>query len=81
MAGMSNVGKSSLINSIFRTDACKVSNTPGMTRSLFFYKVNSLENLVLIDAPGYGYAKRSKTEINKWEKCIEIYLKRSVFFA
>ena len=79
MAGASNVGKSSLINSIFSADAALVSKTPGKTRNLFFYKLSKNPNFVLVDAPGYGYAVGSKKEIDNWAKAMNIYLKKSQF--
>jgi ribosome biogenesis GTP-binding protein YsxC/EngB len=79
MAGHSNVGKSSLLNSIFNTDAAHVSKTPGKTRNLFFYKLTKDPNFILVDAPGYGYAVGSRKEIDNWAKAMNIYLKRSQF--
>ena len=61
-AGRSNVGKSSLLNRLVRRKAfARVSNTPGRTREINFFKVN--EQFVLADLPGYGYARIAK-EIN-----------------
>jgi ribosome biogenesis GTP-binding protein YsxC/EngB len=79
MAGHSNVGKSSLLNSIFNTDAAHVSKTPGKTRNLFFYKLAKDPDFILVDAPGYGYAVGSRKEIDNWAKAMNIYLKRSQF--
>jgi GTP-binding protein len=79
MAGHSNVGKSSLLNSIFNTDAAHVSKTPGKTRNLFFYKLAKDPNFILVDAPGYGYAVGSRKEIDNWAKAMNIYLKKSQF--
>ncbi|MFK4765072.1 ribosome biogenesis GTP-binding protein YihA/YsxC [Desulfobaculum sp. SPO524] len=77
MAGRSNVGKSSLINSLAgRKKLAKISSTPGKTRSLNFYKVKP-DDFYLVDLPGYGYAKCSKTEREKWAKLIDAYLKRN----
>src|SRR5881394_1298967 len=60
-AGRSNVGKSSLINRLLRrSKAARVSNTPGRTREINFFRVN--EQFVLVDLPGYGYARVSKTQ-------------------
>jgi len=71
--GRSNVGKSSLINMISgRLKLARVSNTPGKTQTLNFYKLN--EQWVIADLPGYGYAKISKKTRAKWEKMIETYL-------
>lgn len=71
--GRSNVGKSSLINAFLgRKRLAKVSSTPGKTTLINFFDVNSVFSLV--DLPGYGYAKRSKTELAKWGIMIEEYL-------
>lgn len=71
-AGRSNVGKSSLINKIFnRKSLARVSSTPGKTVTINFY---SLENIHIVDLPGYGYAKVSKTEKQRWASLIEGYL-------
>lgn len=71
--GRSNVGKSSLINSLTgRKDIAKVSKVPGKTQLLNFFIVN--DNWHLVDLPGYGYAKISKKKREKWEKMIERYL-------
>ncbi len=71
--GRSNVGKSSLINSLTnRRKLAKVSNTPGRTRLINFFLIN--ESFYLVDLPGYGYAKVSKTEKEKWGHYIEDYL-------
>ncbi|WP_027632315.1 ribosome biogenesis GTP-binding protein YihA/YsxC [Clostridium hydrogeniformans] len=71
--GRSNVGKSSLINSITnRRRLAKVSGTPGRTRLVNFFLVNGEHHLV--DLPGYGYAKVSKKEKEGWGKIIEDYL-------
>ena len=72
LCGRSNVGKSSFINSFFnRKGIAKTSSTPGKTRSLNYYIVD--EYLYIIDLPGYGYSKISKTERNRWQKLIENY--------
>lgn len=71
--GRSNVGKSSLINSMLnRKSLVKVSSKPGKTRLINFFIVN--EELMLVDLPGYGYAAVSKSEKEKWGKMIEEYL-------
>ena len=71
--GRSNVGKSSIINSITKTKKlAKVSKTPGRTQSINFYKINSQLNI--IDLPGYGYAKVSLEIQKKLSELIEIYL-------
>lgn len=71
--GRSNVGKSSLINLLTnRTELAKVSGTPGKTQSINYFKINDTWHLV--DLPGYGYAKVSKKERERWEKMIRTYL-------
>jgi GTP-binding protein len=75
-AGRSNVGKSSLINTLLRrSKAARVSNTPGRTREINFFKVN--EQFVLVDLPGYGYARVSKDRRAEWKPMIEGYLQGS----
>ncbi|MCK9478022.1 MAG: ribosome biogenesis GTP-binding protein YihA/YsxC [Firmicutes bacterium] len=72
-AGRSNVGKSSLINKLTgRKALARISSTPGKTATINFYEVNSKINLV--DLPGYGFARVSKVEKEKWGKMIECYL-------
>lgn len=72
-AGRSNVGKSSLINSLLkRKGAAKVSSTPGKTRLINFFKINGKFHFV--DLPGYGYAKRSKQERRQWARFLEGYI-------
>lgn len=76
MAGKSNVGKSSLINSLTRNSKlARTSSEPGKTRLINFYSVN--QELLLVDLPGYGFAKASKNEKQKWGDMIEGYLERS----
>jgi len=74
LCGRSNVGKSSFINSLFnRKNLAKTSSTPGKTRSVNFFNVDN--RFYIVDLPGYGYAKSSKTEREKWSKLVEGYLK------
>jgi GTP-binding protein len=74
LVGRSNVGKSSLINKILnRRNLAKSSSTPGKTRTINFYLIN--QSFHLVDLPGYGYAKVSRTEQQKWGQIIEKYLK------
>lgn len=74
LAGRSNVGKSSLVNALAgRKKLAKVSSTPGKTRSVNFYLVQPL-NFYLVDLPGYGYARASHSERDKWAKLLERYL-------
>lgn len=71
--GRSNVGKSSLINSLLQRKAlARTSNTPGRTQSLNFFLIN--KQLYFVDLPGYGYAKVSKTMRADWGKMAENYL-------
>jgi GTP-binding protein len=73
MVGRSNVGKSSIINALTaRKTLAKVSVTPGRTRQLNFFNIDN--RLILVDMPGYGYAKAPKTEIKTWTKLIKKYL-------
>ncbi|CDG02374.1 Putative Probable GTP-binding protein EngB [Clostridium chauvoei JF4335] len=72
--GRSNVGKSSIINALTnRKKLAKVSQTPGKTRLINFFMINSGE-FYLVDLPGYGYAKVSKKEQESWGNTIETYL-------
>ena len=72
--GRSNVGKSSLINSLTgRRTLARTSNTPGRTQQINFFQI--LDALMLADLPGYGYAKASKTEIERWTTMIFDYLR------
>ncbi|WP_346894920.1 ribosome biogenesis GTP-binding protein YihA/YsxC [Clostridium sp. UBA7503] len=71
--GRSNVGKSSLINTLTnRRKLVKVSGTPGKTRLINFFTINN--KLYFVDLPGYGYAKVSKSEKATWGKMMEQYL-------
>ena len=75
-AGRSNVGKSSLLNRlIHRKKFARVSNTPGRTREVNFFKVN--DAFILVDLPGYGYARVSKERRAEWRPLIEGYLRAS----
>ena len=72
-AGRSNVGKSSLLNALVRRNAiARVSKTPGRTREINFFEVNG--EFVLVDLPGYGYARVSKAARAAWRPLIEGYL-------
>lgn len=80
--GRSNVGKSSLINSLLnRRHLAKTSNTPGKTRLLNFFRLTPAESpqrsFYFVDLPGYGYAKVSQTERAHWRQLIENYLENS----
>ena len=75
-AGKSNVGKSSLINALMnRKSLARTSAQPGKTQTINFYNIN--DELYFVDLPGYGYAKVSQQEKEKWGKMIEKYLHRS----
>ena len=75
-AGKSNVGKSSLINALMnRKSLARTSAQPGKTQTINFYNIN--EALYFVDLPGYGYAKVSRQEKEKWGKMIERYLHQS----
>ena len=72
-AGRSNVGKSSLINTLVnRKKLVRTSKKPGRTQTINFYNVN--DELYLVDLPGYGYARVSKAERHAWGPMIETYL-------
>lgn len=74
LVGRSNVGKSSLINTIInRKNFARTSSSPGKTRTINFYDVDG--KLFLVDLPGYGYANISKSQQEKWGEMIEGYLK------
>ncbi len=73
-AGRSNVGKSSLVNALTgRKTLARTSNTPGRTRQLNFFDLG--RRLMLVDLPGYGYAKAPKTEIKRWTQLTGDYLR------
>ena len=75
-AGKSNVGKSSLINALMnRKSLARTSAQPGKTQTINFYNIN--DEMYFVDLPGYGYAKVSVSEKEKWGKMIEKYLHKS----
>jgi GTP-binding protein len=75
-AGKSNVGKSSLINTLINRKAlARTSGQPGKTQTINFYNVE--DKLYFVDLPGYGYAKVSKTERERWGNFLEAYLNKS----
>jgi len=72
LAGRSNVGKSTFINSLFKRKAiAKTSSTPGKTRTINYYLID--ERFYIVDLPGFGYAKVSKKERDYWEKLLIKY--------
>jgi GTP-binding protein len=74
-AGRSNVGKSSLINALTgQKSLARVSITPGRTRELNFFTLGKKGKLLLVDMPGYGYARASKAEVKGWTRLIRDYL-------
>ncbi|RPH08914.1 MAG: YihA family ribosome biogenesis GTP-binding protein [Alphaproteobacteria bacterium TMED194] len=76
--GRSNVGKSSLINAITnRKSLASTSNKPGHTRKIFFY--NIAKKFMLVDLPGYGYAKASKNKIEKMSELVFLYLTKRTY--
>lgn len=75
-AGKSNVGKSSLINGLMNRKAlARTSSQPGKTQTINYYNINNA--MYLVDLPGYGYAKVSQKEKEKWGQMIENYLHTS----
>ncbi len=81
LAGRSNVGKSSLINSLAgQKKLARISSTPGKTRSINFFLAPQ-ENFYLVDLPGYGYARCSRVEREKWGELIQEYLQDNPHLA
>jgi GTP-binding protein len=77
VAGHSNVGKSSLLNALFgRKGMVKTSKNPGCTRLLNLFEVDA--QLLVVDLPGYGYARAPKAEKNRWARLINDYFGHSV---
>jgi GTP-binding protein len=73
-AGRSNVGKSSLINALTgRKALARTSSTPGRTQQINFFDLGS--RLMLVDLPGYGYARASKTRVRAWTQLVMLYVK------
>lgn len=73
--GSSNVGKSSLINSILgRNKLVRTSKNPGCTQQLNFFLIRN--KLILVDFPGYGYAKVSRSQVKDWNKLSVLYLEK-----
>ncbi|HEY4601151.1 MAG TPA: ribosome biogenesis GTP-binding protein YihA/YsxC [Cerasibacillus sp.] len=75
LAGRSNVGKSSFINTLIsRRNLARTSSKPGKTQTLNYYRIN--EQFYFVDVPGYGYAKVSKKEREKWALMMETYFQK-----
>lgn len=75
IAGASNVGKSSLINAILKKKTAIVSSTPGRTRQLNFFKLFGYEDgFIVVDMPGYGFAKAKSKHVEHWQKASFEYL-------
>jgi len=83
--GRSNVGKSSVINSLVAAKLARTSSTPGRTRSINFYEIRwpgkPRPELIFADLPGYGYAKISRDVSQEWPKFIEPYLNERATLA
>jgi GTP-binding protein len=80
LCGRSNVGKSSFINSLFnRKNLAKTSSSPGKTRSINYYKID--EKFYIVDLPGYGFAKVSIKEREKWGRLVGDFLKHSGYIS
>lgn len=86
LCGRSNVGKSSLLNTLLRRkNLARTSNTPGKTRQLNFYRIkpegHTVQPFYFVDLPGYGYAKVSQAERESWRGLIENYFTQSPFLT
>lgn len=81
LAGRSNVGKSSLINTLLqRKNLARTSSSPGKTQTLNFYRVDSVQtDFYLVDVPGYGYAKVSKKQREEFGEMIQDYLETRAY--
>ena len=73
-AGRSNVGKSSLVNALTgRRTLARVSNAPGRTQQMNFFRLGG--RLMLVDLPGYGYARAPKSAVRAWTRLVDAYLR------
>ncbi len=72
VVGRSNVGKSTLINTLCRRNIARTSKTPGKTRRIHYFLIN--DSFYLVDLPGYGYAKVSQSQHDEWERELSNYL-------
>ncbi len=72
VVGRSNVGKSTLINTLCRRNIARTSKTPGKTRRIHYFLIN--DSFYLVDLPGYGYAKVSQAQHDEWERELSSYL-------
>ena len=81
IVGRSNVGKSSLINSLFNEKVAISSKTPGKTQQLIFHTLRCPPpyNLTLVDAPGYGYAEAPEKEMENWKMIANLYFSKATF--
>jgi GTP-binding protein len=83
--GRSNVGKSSVINSLVGSKLARTSSTPGRTRSINFFEIRRAgqpkPELMFVDLPGYGYAKISREVSNEWASFVDPYLKERTNLA
>lgn len=79
IVGRSNVGKSTLLNEIFNRQLAQISRKPGKTRDLSFYRLDKEQEIVLVDAPGYGFAGGNKKELDSWSKLLSSYMIKSQF--
>ena len=71
-AGRSNVGKSSLINAILNAPVARTSNTPGRTQTLNMFNIH--DKIIIVDLPGYGYARVSRADATKWMLQFQEYI-------
>ncbi|MCM8526763.1 MAG: ribosome biogenesis GTP-binding protein YihA/YsxC [Lentisphaeraceae bacterium] len=79
-AGRSNVGKSSLLNALTKQNIAQVSKQAGKTRKVNFFKSHNL-NKIIVDLPGYGYAKRSASERKLWAELIQGYIQSDEYIS